>query len=71
MVPLLILVGMDKAWKKEVFSGPRPVFWAGMTTAQGAIAPGRAGARTLFSSNLSRTSTRSPRVNTNPTLPLM
>merc|ERR1719200_79376 len=24
MVPLEILVGMDKAWKKEVFSGPKP-----------------------------------------------
>jgi len=26
IVPLEILVGMAKAWKKEVFSGPRPVF---------------------------------------------
>lgn len=25
IVPLVILVGMDKAWKKEVFSGPRVV----------------------------------------------
>ena len=26
MVPLVILVGMLRAWKKEVFSGPIPVF---------------------------------------------
>lgn len=53
--PLEILVGIDRAWKKDVFSGPRPVLWAGMTTDKGAMAPGRAGARTLFSSSLSRT----------------
>jgi len=69
IVPLEIFVGIDRAWKNDVFSGPRPVFWAGMMTGQGAMAPLRAGARTLFSSSLSRTSTRSPRVNTNPTLP--
>lgn len=54
-LPLEILVGIERAWKKEVFSGPRPVFWAGMITERGAIAPARAGARTLFSSSLSRT----------------
>ncbi|KAF4521860.1 hypothetical protein B566_EDAN003734 [Ephemera danica] len=58
---LEILVGMERAWKKEVFSGPRPVFCAGMMTGQGAMAPARAGARTLFSKSLSLTSTRSPR----------
>merc|ERR1719150_1766063 len=29
MVPLVILVGIARAWKKLVFSGPMPVFWAG------------------------------------------
>lgn len=71
IVPFEILVGIESAWKKEVFSGPRPVFWAGMTTGQGAIAPGRAGARTLFSKSLSLISTKSFRVKTNPTFPLM
>jgi len=46
MVPLEIFVVMPKAWKKEVFSGPRPVFWAGTVTSQGAIAPARAAAGT-------------------------
>lgn len=66
-----ILVGMDKAWKKEVFSGPRPVFWGSMSTGIGAKAPARAGARTRFSVNLSLTSTRSFLVKTKPTFPLM
>lgn len=47
MVPLEILVVIPRAWKKEVFSGPRPVFWAGTVTSQGAIAPARAAAGTL------------------------
>lgn len=47
MDPLEILVVMPKAWKKEVFSGPRPVFWAGTVTSQGAIAPARAAAGTF------------------------
>ncbi|CAB0033816.1 unnamed protein product [Trichogramma brassicae] len=42
-----------------------------MMTLNGAIAPALAGALTLFSRSLSLTSTRSPRVKTNPTLPLM
>lgn len=46
MVPLEIFVVMPKAWKKEVFSGPRPVFCAGTVTSQGAIAPARAAAGT-------------------------
>jgi hypothetical protein len=46
MVPLEILVVMPKAWKKEVFSGPRPVFWAGTVTSHGAMAPARAAAGT-------------------------
>lgn len=46
MVPLEILVVMPRAWKKEVFSGPRPVFWAGTVTSQGAMAPARAAAGT-------------------------
>lgn len=47
MVPLEILVVIPRAWKKEVFSGPSPVFWAGTVTSQGAIAPARAAAGTL------------------------
>ena len=46
MVPLEILVVMDKAWKKEVFSGPSPVLPAGTNTSIGAIAPALAGAAT-------------------------
>lgn len=46
MVPLEILVVIPRAWKKEVFSGPRPVFWAGTVTSQGAMAPARAAAGT-------------------------
>lgn len=46
MVPLAILVGICRAWKKEVFSGPIPVLWAGILTSIGAIAPGLAGAET-------------------------
>ena len=69
MVPLAILVGMDRAWKKEVFSGPRPVFWAGMVTSTGAMAPALAGALTLFSSRRSLTSLRFSEVKTNPMLP--
>lgn len=30
--PREILVGIDKAWKKEVFSGPRPVLVGGTVT---------------------------------------
>ena len=48
MAPLAILVGMAKAWKKEVFSGPSPVFWAGRITFFGAIAPALAGAATCY-----------------------
>ena len=71
MVPLEILVGMESAWKKEVFSGPKPVFCGWIKTSQGAIAPALAGAFTLFSRILSLTSTNSKFVNTNPTFALM
>jgi hypothetical protein len=53
MVPLVILVGMERAWKKEVFSGPMPVFWAGTVTSSGARAPALAGAFTLLASSRS------------------
>ena len=46
MVPLEILVAMERAWKKEVFSGPRPVFCGSMNTSLGAMAPDLAGAST-------------------------
>ena len=71
MVPLVILVGMLRAWKKEVFSGPSPVFWAGTMTSSGARAPARAGAFTLFSRRASLMATRSSLVKTKPTLPLI
>jgi len=48
MVPLEIFVVIPRAWKKEVFSGPRPVFWAGTVTSHGAMAPARAAAGTWF-----------------------
>ncbi|ENN72906.1 hypothetical protein YQE_10476, partial [Dendroctonus ponderosae] len=70
-LPFEIFVGMLRAWKKDVFSGGSPVFWAGITTDNGAMAPARAGALTLFSNSLSLTSTRSPLVKTKPTFPLM
>jgi len=46
MVPLEILVAMESAWKKEVFSGPRPVLPGGTNTSMGAKAPAFAGAAT-------------------------
>ena len=71
IVPLAIFVGIAKAWKKEVFSGPSPVLPLGTNTSIGARAPALAGAATLFARIRSRTSTRSSLVNTKPTLPLM
>ena len=71
IVPFEILVGMERAWKKDVFSGPRPVFMGSMSTGQGAKAPARAGALTRFSTSLSRISTKSCLVKTKPTFPLM
>lgn len=46
MVPLAILVAMERAWKKEVFSGPKPVLMLSMYTSIGARAPALAGAAT-------------------------
>lgn len=46
MVPLEIFVAMERAWKNEVFSGPRPVFWGVTNTSIGAIEPALAGAST-------------------------
>ena len=71
IVPLAIFVGIAKAWKKEVFSGPSPVLPLGTNTSIGARAPALAGAATLFARIRSRTSARSSLVNTKPTLPLM
>ena len=71
IVPLAIFVGIAKAWKKEVFSGPSPVLPLGTNTSTGARAPALAGAATLFARIRSRMSTRSSLVNTKPTLPLM
>lgn len=67
MFPLEIFVGICKAWKKDVFSGPRGVTWAGTVHEIGARAPARAAAGTLLARILSRTSVKSLSVNTNPT----
>ena len=69
MVPLEILVVIPKAWKKEVFSGPRPVFWAGTVTSHGAMGPAQVAAGTLLASNMSLISVRSSLVNAKPTFP--
>merc|ERR550539_1935468 len=71
IVPFVILVGMFKAWKKEVFSGPNPVFWAGTMTSKGARAPALAGALTLLAKSMSLMLTKSSLVKTKPTFPLM
>ena len=39
-------MAMERAWKKEVFSGPRPVLPGGTNTSTGARAPAFAGAAT-------------------------
>ena len=78
---------MERAWKKDVFSGPSPVLPDGTNTSIGAIAPALAGAATYtvlshsytFTTSLftrldwimSRTSFNSCLVNTKPILPLM
>lgn len=49
IVPLEILVAMCRAWKKDVFSGPSPVFPGGTKTSTGAKAPALAGAPTYNS----------------------
>ena len=40
---------IESAWKKDVFSGPRPVLPAGTNTSMGAMAPALAGAATYTS----------------------
>merc|ERR1719500_687864 len=47
IIPRVILVGIDNAWKKEVFSGPKVVVWAGTETSRGEMAPARAAAGDL------------------------
>merc|ERR1719481_1607969 len=71
IVPLVILVGIWRAWKKEVFSGPMPVFWAGMVTSTGAMAPALAGAAFLLANRRSLTVISSSLVKTKPTFILM
>merc|ERR1711892_1037673 len=71
IIPRVILVGMANAWKKEVFSGPKVVAWAGTATSSGEMAPARAEAGTLKVLIRSRTSFKSPLVMTKPTFCLM
>mmetsp|Transcript_22829 Transcript_22829/g.63106 ORF Transcript_22829/g.63106 Transcript_22829/m.63106 type:complete len:221 (+) Transcript_22829:188-850(+) len=68
MVPLVILVAIPRAWKKEVWEGSIPVDPAGTCTSQGAIRFTRAGAPTLYLLISSFTSFRSPLVKMMPTL---
>merc|ERR1719397_1111320 len=68
---LAIPTKITKAWKKLVFSGPIPVFWAGTTTSTGARAPALAGAFTLLERRRSRTWSSSILVKTKPTFCLM
>lgn len=39
IIPLLILVEIDKAWKNEIYDGSKPVEPAGTTTVHGAKIP--------------------------------
>ncbi|ODQ52348.1 60S acidic ribosomal protein P0 [Saitoella complicata NRRL Y-17804] len=70
MVPRAILVGIPKAWKKEVFPGSIPVLPAGMKTSVVATAPARAGAATVTEVMVSRMVFKSLLVKTKPVLPL-
>ena len=47
VLPLEVVVVMPEAWKKDISSGPRPVFWAGAVTSHGPTAPARAAAGTF------------------------
>ena len=71
MEPLVILVGIAKAWKKDVFSGPCPVLPGGTNTSKGAMAPAFAGASFLLPRRTSLIEGRSSEVNTNPMFPTM
>ena len=71
MQPRAILVVIDKAWKKDVFSGPRGVTPLGTCTSIGARAPALAGAATLLLKIFSLTSAKSPLQKTKPTFCLM
>ncbi|KAH3680362.1 hypothetical protein WICPIJ_008321 [Wickerhamomyces pijperi] len=71
IVPLAILVGTPKAWKKEVLPGSKPVLMAGTQTSSGATAPALAGAATLLAKMTSLMSFKSALVKMKPTLPLM
>jgi hypothetical protein len=69
MVPLLILVAIPRAWKKEVWEGSMPVPPEGMCTSLGASRPTRAGAPTLYLAISSFRSASSALVKMMPTLP--
>merc|ERR1719247_473599 len=71
MEPLLILVAMLSAWKKEVCAGSRPVGPLGMVTEDGAITPALAAAGLTWTLMISSMSENSPLVKTKPMLPFM
>eukprot|EP00746_Dinoflagellata_sp_MGD_P153533 gnl/MRDRNA2_/MRDRNA2_84294_c0_seq1.p2 gnl/MRDRNA2_/MRDRNA2_84294_c0~~gnl/MRDRNA2_/MRDRNA2_84294_c0_seq1.p2 ORF type:complete len:139 (-),score=3.36 gnl/MRDRNA2_/MRDRNA2_84294_c0_seq1:260-676(-) len=68
-VPLVILVGILRAWKKEVDDGSIPVAPVLMITSQGAIVPQRAGAPTVNFDSIPFNSYNLPWVRTSPTFP--
>ncbi|EDZ70462.1 hypothetical protein WN66_04530 [Saccharomyces cerevisiae] len=70
MVPLAILVGTPKAWKKEVLPGSIPVLTALTQMSSGATAPALAGAATLLETITLLISVNGSLVKTKPTLPL-
>mmetsp|Transcript_10006 Transcript_10006/g.24896 ORF Transcript_10006/g.24896 Transcript_10006/m.24896 type:complete len:232 (+) Transcript_10006:52-747(+) len=71
IAPLLILVAMLSAWKKEVCAGSRPVGPLGTTQSTGAMTPALADAGLTYSSTTVCSSARSPLVNMKPRLPFI
>merc|ERR1719240_1926054 len=69
--PLLILVAMLSAWKKEVCAGSRPVGPLGMVQLVGAMTPALAADGFTYSLMTSSTASRSLQVKTKPMLPTM
>mmetsp|Transcript_33865 Transcript_33865/g.80453 ORF Transcript_33865/g.80453 Transcript_33865/m.80453 type:complete len:232 (-) Transcript_33865:99-794(-) len=69
--PLLILVAMFRAWKKEVWAGSSPVAPFGTMHSQGAMTPALAAAGLTYSSTTVCSSPRSPLVNMKPRLPFI
>merc|ERR1719502_58014 len=69
--PLLILVAMLSAWKKEVCAGSRPVGPFGMVQLVGAMMPALAADGLTYSLTTSSMTENSPIVKMKPMLPTM